>query len=155
MTTPMNSGARDASSTRLNRKGELREKRETERVVVTAVVADASTPSSLSSTVLAWRIPATFRGASEIRERSGVENREPRPAREEDKQSYRLKVQIVCLRTHVVHLDGSCGPSRTSNRRVWIHFTAKIILALKFEFGDDEGRRLLTGAGSEPEEKPQ
>lgn len=82
MTMPMNRGVREVSSTRAKRKGELTENRETERMEVTTVVADASTPSSLSSTVLAWRTPVTLRGWSEIPERSGPENREPRPDRE-------------------------------------------------------------------------
>lgn len=81
MTMPMKSGAREASSTRAKKKGELTEKREMERIEVTTVVADASTPSSLNSTVLAWRTPVTFRGWSEIPERSGPENKEPRPDR--------------------------------------------------------------------------
>lgn len=79
VTMPMKRGMREASSTRANRKGELTENTEMERMVVTTVVADASTPSSLSSTVLAWRTLPTLRGRSEIPERSGPENREPRP----------------------------------------------------------------------------
>lgn len=79
VTTPMKRGTREASSTRAKRKGELTEKMETERIEVITVVADASTPASLSSTVLAWRTLLTFRGMSDIPERSGAENREPRP----------------------------------------------------------------------------
>lgn len=81
---------REASSTRANRKGELTEKRETERIEVTTVVADASTPSSLSSTVLACRTLVTLKGWSEIPERSGDKNREPRPDGEkEEKEIYK------------------------------------------------------------------
>lgn len=62
---------------------------------VMTVVADASTPSSLSSIVLAWRTPVTLRGWSEIPERSGPKNREPRPDRERKRsQSYKLRSQI-------------------------------------------------------------
>lgn len=84
MTTPMKRGVRVASSTRAKRKGELAEKRERERVEVTTVAADASAPSSLSSMVLAWWTSDTLRGWSEIPERSGPENREPRPDRERE-----------------------------------------------------------------------
>lgn len=62
VTMPMKRGTRVASSTRANRKGELTENMEKERRVVTTVAADASTPSSLSSTVLAWRTLPTLRG---------------------------------------------------------------------------------------------
>ncbi|TNN47457.1 hypothetical protein EYF80_042342 [Liparis tanakae] len=79
VTMPMKSGAREASSTRAKRKGELTENCETERMEVTTVVADASTPSSLSSMALAWRTPVTLSGRSEIPERSGAKNRDPRP----------------------------------------------------------------------------
>lgn len=79
VTMPIKRGTREASSTRANRKGELTENMEMERRLVTTVAADASTPSSLSSTVLAWRTLPTLRGWSEIPERSGPENREPRP----------------------------------------------------------------------------
>lgn len=79
MTMPMKRGTREASSTRANRKGELTENMEMERSVVTTVAAEAFTPSSLISTVLAWRTLPTLRGWSEIPERLGPENREPRP----------------------------------------------------------------------------
>lgn len=92
VTMPIKRGAREVSSTRAKRKGELTEKRETERMEVTTVVADASTPSSLSSTVLVWRTPVTLRGWSEIPERSGPENREPRPDGENQKKRKRGEV---------------------------------------------------------------
>lgn len=79
VTMPMKRGTREASSTKANRKGELTENMEMERRVVTTVAAEAFTPSSLSSTVLAWRTLPTLRGLSEIPERLGPENREPRP----------------------------------------------------------------------------
>lgn len=101
VTIPMKRGARESSSTRAKTKGEFTEKREMERMEVITVVADASTPSSLSSTVLAWRTPVTFRGWSEIPERSGPEKREPRPDGERG-HNYRLKGQVysVCSNVH-------------------------------------------------------
>lgn len=90
VTTPIKRGVKEASSTRAKTNGELTEKRETERMEVTTVVADASTPSSLSSTVLAWRTLVTLRGWSEIPERLGPVNRELRPDRQEQRE--RLKV---------------------------------------------------------------
>lgn len=86
MTTPMKRGVKETSSIRAKTNGELTEKRETERMEVTPVVADASTPSSLSSTVLAWRTLVTLRGWSEIPERLGPVKRELRPDGEEQRQ---------------------------------------------------------------------
>lgn len=95
---PMKRGAREASSMRAKRKGELTEKRETERMEVTTVVADASTPSSLSSTVLAWRTLVTFRGWSEIPERLGPENREPRPdSKRKRGQWFQSSINLITL----------------------------------------------------------
>lgn len=103
MTMPMKRGVKEASSMRAKRKGELTEKRETERMEVTTVVADASTPSSLSSTVLAWRTLDTRRGWSEIPERSGPENREPRPDRKRG-GSYRVISHGPLIGSHYVTL---------------------------------------------------
>lgn len=80
VTTPMKRGTIEDSSTRAKKKGELTEKWEMERVAVTAVVADASTPSSLSSMALACRTLDTLSGWFEMPERLGTEKREPRPA---------------------------------------------------------------------------
>lgn len=97
MTMPMKSGVWEASSTNAKRKGELTEKREMERMEVIAVVADASAPSSLSSMVLAWRTSVTFRGWSEIPERSGPENKEPRPERNQRQREVRRVTNILCV----------------------------------------------------------
>lgn len=50
VTVPRKIGAREAWSTRANRKGEFTEKMGTERMMVMEVAADASAPSSLNST---------------------------------------------------------------------------------------------------------
>lgn len=93
MTMPMKRGVKEASSTRAKRKGEFTENMETERMEVTTVVAEASTPSSLSSIVLACRMPVTVRGWSDIPERSGPENREPRPDRYNEREKNVKRLQ--------------------------------------------------------------
>lgn len=93
VTMPMKRGVKEASSTRAKRKGEFTENMETERMEVTTVVAEASTPSSLSSIVLACRMPVTVRGWSDIPERSGPENREPRPDRYNEREKNVKRLQ--------------------------------------------------------------
>lgn len=79
VTMPMKRGVREASSTIAKKNGELTAKEEMERVELTAVVAEASAPSSLSSMVLACRTLVTLSGWSEIADRSGPANRLSRP----------------------------------------------------------------------------
>lgn len=112
VTMPMKRGVKEASSTRAKRKGEFTENMETERMEVTTVVAEASTPSSLSSIVLACRMPVTVRGWSDIPERSGPENREPRPDRYNERER---KMSNACRLTSFgqsLQVTTTCGTTQ-------------------------------------------
>lgn len=122
VTMPMKRGVREASSTRAKRKGEFTENMETERMEVTTVVAEASTPSSLSSIVLACRMPVTVRGWSDIPERSGPENREPRPDGHNEKQRQRSNACRLRSFGQPLQVTTTCGTTHFHKFGSFFHF---------------------------------